>query len=305
MTATRKPLDGLAVTAMFGLCVTWGLQQVAVKVAAPAIAPVLQIGIRSCIAALLVALFMAMRGMPVFARDGTLRAGLVVGVLFALEFLLVGLGLTYTTASHMSIFLYTSPVFTALGLHFWVPGERLSALQWLGVMLAFAGVATAFSAGFLHDTGSLPDMWIGDLMGVMAGCFWGMTTVCVRATILSEVQPSKTVLYQLVCAGMILPVYAWCLGDAVIGEMTPLVWGSLAYQTLAVAFASFLVWFWLLRHYLASRLAVFSFLTPVFGVLFGVWLLDDPLAPAFSIGALLILSGITLVNLPGRRGLPA
>src|SRR5690606_27844820 len=136
---------------------------------------------------------------------------------------------------------------------------------------------------------------------VLAGFAWGMTTVCIRATVLSEALPSKTLLYQLTACAVALPLYAMITGTAGIGEMTALAWSSMVYQTIVVGFASLLLWFWLLRRSLASRLSVFAFLSPVFGVIFGIWLLDDPFAPAFALGAVLILGGIVLVNLPARR----
>jgi drug/metabolite transporter (DMT)-like permease len=147
MTASRKPLDTFAMTTMLVLSVVWGLQQVAVKIAVPDMSPVMQTGLRSSIAALLVCGLIWWRGGE-SVPGGTFKPGLAVGVLFALEFLCISVGLEYTTASHMSVFLYTAPVFTVLGLHWLIPGERLGPLQWLGVLAAFCGIALAFSDGF-------------------------------------------------------------------------------------------------------------------------------------------------------------
>src|SRR5690606_9413144 len=291
MTTARQPLDSFATSVMLVLCLCWGMQQVALKAASRAIEPVMQTAMRSAIAACLVALVMLVRGIPLVERDRTFLPGMAAGLLFMLEFLCVALGLGHTTASHMSVFLYTAPIFTALGLHVWVPGERLGARQWLGVGLAFAGVATAFSSGMLN-AGTMPGMWLGDALGILAGAFWGGTTVVIRATTLSEAPPSKTLLYQLGMAGVGLWLFARVTGVDAIGTMTPIVWTSMLFQTLVVAFATFLVWFWMLRRYLAARLAVFTFLTPVFGIGFGVWLLDEPFDPAFGLGAVFILGGI-------------
>jgi len=65
---------------------------------------------------------------------------------------------------------------------------------------------------------------------------------------------------------------------------------------LVVSFFSYLTWFWLLRQYLASNLAVFSFITPLFGVTFGVLLLDEPLSVNFVVGAVMVLGGVVLVS---------
>ena len=121
---TRKALDPQAITLMLVLCAIWGMQQVVLKATAADIAPVMQIGLRSGVAALLVGLVMLARGERMRLSDGTLGPGVVVGVLFGLEFLLVAEGLRHTSASHMVVFLYTAPIFAALGLHWRLPAER-------------------------------------------------------------------------------------------------------------------------------------------------------------------------------------
>ncbi|MFO6254547.1 DMT family transporter, partial [Pseudomonas aeruginosa] len=185
----RKSADAFAFQTMLLLCVIWGIQQVTIKWAATDIAPVMQAAIRSGIAAALVGLLMCWRGGWEGLRQGTLGAGLLTGTLFALEFLFIALGLQYTTASHMSVFLYTAPIFSALGLHFLLPSERLRPLQWLGVAVCFGGIAVAFGGG-LSWAEVDGRMLLGDAFGLLAGMSWGATTVAVRGTRLSEAPPS-------------------------------------------------------------------------------------------------------------------
>ena len=293
---SRKAIDGQAMGLMLILCLIWGLQQVVLKAAAPDIAPLLQIALRSGIAALLVGLLMLGRGERISLADGTWRSGLLVGALFALEFLLIGEGLRHTSASHLVVFLYTAPIFAALGLHWRLPAERLAALQWLGIALAFAGIVLTFFWRSQQPTAGEPTniLW-GDFLALLAGIAWAATTVVLRSSRLSRSSATQTLLYQLVAAFVLLLLAAIALGQTGI-HFTPLMWSSLLFQTLVVSFASYLVWFWLLRHYLASRLGVFSFMTPLFGMAFGVWLLHEPLEPGFLAGALLVLVGIVLVS---------
>lgn len=293
---TRKPLDAFAVSVMLMLCVLWGLQQVAVKAAAPYMGPIMQIGVRSLVAALLVCVLMALRRERP-SVNGTLLPGFGAGLLFTSEFLAVAVGLQYTTASHMSVFLYTAPIFTVLGLHWLIPGERLGAAQWVGVLAAFGGIAVAFSEGFASPSQDLSRMLIGDALGVLAGLLWAATTVVVRSSALSEAPPATTLLYQLGSAGVILIAIAAMVGQAHGITMNGTVWASLLFQSVLVAFLSFLVWFWMLRKYLASRLSVFSFLTPMFGVGFGVLLLQDPIDLRFAVGAVMVMAGVVMVNL--------
>lgn len=283
-------------TIMLVLSIIWGLQQVAVKAAAPDMNPVMQTGLRSAIAALLVCLLIGVRG-AVKTPAGVFWPGIGAAVLFAIEFLCISVGLEYTTASHMSVFLYTAPVFTVLGLHWLVPGERLRSVQWLGVAAAFGGIALAFSEGFSTQGRDWSDILFGDMLGILGGLFWAATTVWIRCSALSEAPPAVTLLYQLGGAGVILLVIAWLSGQATSFAMTPIVWVSLFFQSVIVGFVSFLAWFWMLRRYLASRISVFSFLTPLFGVAFGVLLLNDPIGVRFAGGAALVLAGIVMVNL--------
>lgn len=303
MGSVRKQIDGFGVGMMILLCAVWGLHQVAIKMAAPDIAPIVQIALRSGISAVLVAIVIA-RGWGDFnLRDGTLRPGIIVGILFSAEFLFIAEGLRFTSASHMAVFLYTAPVFTALGLHCFLPAERLYLHQWLGIAISFGGIATAFTGGSLSDGFSSRILW-GDFLGVLAGAGWGATTVIIRCTTLSEAPPTKTLLYQLAAAFVILLLYAFCSGQTEHISMTKIAWASLIFQGVVITFASYLTWFWLLRRYLASRLAVFSFMSPLFGVTFGVILLHDSVDVLFGIGAVMVLTGISIVSRP-RPALPA
>ncbi len=296
MSLSRKPVDALAMGLMLLLCMLWGLQQVAMKATAPDMSPLMQVSLRSGIAALLVGAVMVWRGERMSLRDGTFWPGVVVGCLFALEYLLVGVGMRLTSASHMVVFLYTAPLFAALGLHWKLPSERLKPLQWLGIAVAFGGIVLAFSGhagGASQRNGT--HMLLGDTLGLLGGMAWGATTVVLRSTALGQAPATQTLLYQLVAAALLLLPAAIGMGQADI-RPTTLMWGNLAFQSVVVSFASFLLWFWLLKQYLASQLGVFSFLTPLFGVAFGVWLLGEPLEPRFVSGAGLVLAGVVLVS---------
>ncbi|WP_028241226.1 DMT family transporter [Stutzerimonas azotifigens] len=291
---TRKPLDPTAVGLMLILCLIWSMQQIALKATAPDFSPVLQIALRSGIGGLLVAVLMLLRRERLSVADGIWRAGCLAGGCFTLEFLLVGEAVRHTSAGHVVVFLYTAPVFAALGLHWKLPNERLAPLQWLGVALAFAGIAVAFLRGAKADGGLSGVLW-GDFLALLGGVAWGSTTVLIRATRLSSLPATQTLLYQLGTGFVLLLPLALLTGHTTFNP-TPLVWLSLGFQSIVVCFASFLVWFALLRRYLASRLGVLSFLTPLFGVVLGAWLLAEPIEPGFVTGAILALGGIVLVS---------
>jgi drug/metabolite transporter (DMT)-like permease len=288
----RRPLDATAIALMFLLSSLWGFQQVAVKLAAPSVSLVMQGAIRSGIACVLVVVWARARGIALVQRDGTLAPGALAGLLFAGEFALIYAGLAHTTAARMVVFIYLAPVLTALGLAWFVPGEQLRAVQWAGVALAFAGIVVAFGEGFVVERSTL----LGDVLGMAAAFAWAATTVLIRATKLAGIAATRVLFYQLAVSAALLPLVSTLLREPGIVAWTPVAMGSLLFQSVVVAFASYLTWFWLLTRYSASRLAVFSFLAPLFGVAFGHLFLGDRVGPAFLAATLLVVAGIALVN---------
>lgn len=288
----RVPLDSVAFATMVLCCFIWGFTQVTIKLAAADVSPVMQSGLRSMLATVLLFGWTRLRGIPLFDRDGTLKAGLIAGVLFAGEFLFIYAGLAHTGASRMVVFIYTAPCLTALGLHWFVPGERLHRAQWIGIMLAFCGILVAFGDGFASSPASL----LGDAFGVIGGVLWAATTVWIRATGLTRTSPAKVLFYQLAMCSVTMPIASWLMGEAGVIAWTPIAVASLMYQGAIVAFATYLTWFWLLSRYLGGRLAVFGFLTPLFGVITGVVVLSEPLRPAFLGALAMVGAGIWLVN---------
>jgi drug/metabolite transporter (DMT)-like permease len=290
--ALRQPVDATAASLMLLLCFCWGFNYVVAKLIAPGVSLVMQSGLRSAIGVVMLLAWAHRQRIPLLARDATLVPGLVAGALFAGEFLFIYSGLAWTGASRMVVFVYLAPCLTALGLHWFLPSERLSSLQWSGVLLAFVGVAIVFADGFVAERASL----LGDVFGMAAAALWAATTVVIRTSALNRVSASKTLLYQLAVAAATLPVASVLLGEPGVVAVTPLVVASLLYQGVIVSFASYLAWFWLLTRYLAARLSVFTFLTPLFGVAAGVMVLGEPLRPVFVAGGALVGAGIYLVN---------
>jgi len=297
MIADRKPLDAVAFALMVVLCMMWGFQQVTIKWTAPDISLVMQAGLRSTIATALLLVWAWARGIPLFARDGTLWPGLAAGAMFALEFVFIYAGLAYTAASRMVVFIYTTPCITALMLPLFVKSEHLSTRQWVGVLLAFAGIVAAFGEGF--DSAERATL-IGDLFGLVAAFLWASTIVLIRATKLARTSATKTLFYQLAVSAAVLVAVSVAMGEPGVVRVTPLAVAVMAYQGVLVAFASYLVWFWLLTKYYAARLSVLTFMTPLFGVAAGVIFLGERLTLAFLAAALLVTAGIVLVNLPAR-----
>lgn len=269
-----RVLDLRAMALLVVLCASWGIQHVAIKIAIPGVSPLFQSGIRSIGATLLVLSWMIVRREPVFEKDGSFWWGIAVGLLFAFEFILIYWGLEFTHASRGIIFLYLSPFIVALGAQLFIPGEYLARIQIAGLCCAFMGIVIAFSESWSYPT---CQMLIGDTMLTGAAVLWGATTVIIKASPLVRIRPAKTLLYQVTVSAIVLPVASLIKNEPGIIMITPLIAGSLIYQTVWVASITYLVWFWLIRNYPPSRLASFTFIAPLIGVLAGGLFLNEPI----------------------------
>jgi drug/metabolite transporter (DMT)-like permease len=294
VTVRRKQIDTYATLVMTLLCIVWGIQQVAIKGIADEISPALQVAIRSGVAAGLVFLLTIIKKMPLRNYTNCLVPGGAVGILFGLQFLFVAEGMRCTSASHMSVFLYTAPIFAAMGLQLFSPDERLCTPQWLGILITFAGICVAFLSG-KTTVGDSSQTLAGDIMGLFAGLSWGATTVVVRCSSLGQSPASQTLFYQLTGGFLLLSAYSYFSGQ---NHFEPSVTGiiSVLFQSIIVGFASYLAWFSLMRKYLVSQLGVLSFMTPVFGIVTAILILREKPQPGFVLGAILILGGISIVS---------
>ena len=285
-------LDGLAVGLLVACCMFWGLQQVLVKAIIGEVAPLFQASLRCMGACVLLMLWCRWRGVRLFERDGSLWAGLLAGGLFAAEFACIFLGLQYTSASRLTIFLYTSPFWVAALVPLFVQSERLRPWQWLGLACAFVAVVFAMREGMGPSGGSAS----GDLLGLAAGALWGLTTVAIRATNLTRVSPEKLLFYQIATTALTLPWLSFALGETWSLNWSALAWASVLAQTVIGAFASYLVWMWMLGRYPATKISVFVFLTPLFALLFGTLGLGEAVTPTLLAALALVAIGIVLVN---------
>jgi drug/metabolite transporter (DMT)-like permease len=173
-------LPPAAIALMLLLSAVWGLNMVAVKVTSAGIPPVLQAGLRSTLAALIVPLLCRPLGLRFgdWRRGGTLGAGVLADALFAVEFIALYVGISLTTASRAVIFLYGAPFWVALGTYYLVPGDRLARAKATGLCIAFGGLVLAFADGLRAPAG--PDALLGDLLCLVGGALWAATTVLVK-----------------------------------------------------------------------------------------------------------------------------
>ena len=294
MNASTRPrkdhLDALAVGILLMCCLFWGFQQVMVKVTVAEMPPVFVSAVRGVGATLLLWLWCRWRGVRLFERDGSLWAGLLAGSLFAVEFAFIYLGLQNTSASRLTVFLYTSPFWVAALLPLFIRSERLRPVQWLGMVCAFAAVVFALREGFGSGDAT------GDLMGLAAGALWGLTTVAIRATNLTRLSAEKLLFYQLAVSTVVLGLLSHGMGEPWGNTWSGFAIGSVVVQTVVGAFASYLAWMWMLGHYPATQISAFVFLTPLFALLFGVLWQGEAVTLPLVMSLTLVAVGLVVVN---------
>lgn len=291
-----RPLNFFAVCIMLLLCLSWGINNVMVKLALPEVPPLMQATIRSVGGFLVILIASHVRGVPLFRRDGTLGAGLLMGAVFALEFVLIFFGLLYTTASRAVIFLYTAPFFVAFGAVNLL-GEKLRAEQWAGLGLAFVGIVVAIGVPQADVDATVI---FGDLLLILGALGWGGTTMIFKMSNLAKAPAEKTLIYQTGVSAPLLALGSLALGESLVRTPGTVALVSLAYQTVWVVGITFLLWYMLMKTYAASKLTAFTFITPLFGVAAGHIVLGEPITLTFAIAVAFVIAGLFLVNRPGR-----
>ena len=295
----RKPsLDVQAIILITGCCLIWGYQQIAIQAIADEVPLLMQLTIRSIIASASVWAWMAIKGIRPFQPDRTLIPGVIAGLLFFAEFVLLYSALEHTNTSRAITFLYLAPFIVALVLPIFIPAERLNWIQSCGLLIAFAGLAFAFHDGF---SSSAAHFLFGDIAVIGAAAAWAFTTIVVRTTTLGQIQPERTLFFQLFFSSIALIGLCFAYEIPLPETLSINVIASLFLQSVIIAAASYLFWFWLLRHYLASKVSAFSFLTPMFGLLFEFFLAGDPINSSLIAAFISIALGIYLVN--RRKGI--
>jgi len=291
-TSGRLPVSAGLILGL--LCFLWGAQAVSIRFSNQGMPPLMSAALRSLVAGALVMAYARIKGRGVAFPPGKNRHALVIGLLFGLEFLFVYWGLAFTPASRSAIFLYTHPFWVALGAHFFLKGDRLTPAKIFGLVAAFGGVAAVFQA---RSPELPPFYWVGDLMEVSAAMFWAATTLYIKR-ITEKVSLDH---FQILFAQLIYSLPVLVLGS-VLFEMPAdlnlnfIVLAALFYQSVVVAFASYLVWFWLIQRHTVSRLAAFTFMAPLFAVILGGLILDEPLTLFVWIGLVCVAGGLYVVN---------
>ena len=293
----KDRIDSFGAVMLVAQSAALGINQVLIKLVNAGMEPAFQAGLRSLCAAPLVLAYAVFRKKRLSVRDGTLLPGILCGLFFATEFVLLFYGLSLTSVARASILFYTMPVWLAIVAHF-VLGERLSLMRVIGLALALSGVSLALGSGVGGGV-SL----IGDLMCLLAAFFWMGIALIARISRLRTAAPEMQLIYQLVVSAPVLLLISMAPGQFAFA-MTTNLWLVFVIQVVGVATIAYLAWFWVLSIYPASDMASFGFLAPMFGVFFGWVILGEALQITDLAALVLVALGILLVNCKPKRTAP-
>lgn len=289
----KDSIDALGATFLVVFSAMLGLNQALVVLVNVGLAPVFQAGLRSAVALVPVLIYAGLAGKKLSISDGTLVPGLIVGVFFATEFMLLFQAVEFTSVARASVFFYTMPIWVAIASHFLFPDERLTGIRTLGLGLAILGILVAI-ADRTPDPNH-PASWFGDMLALCATFGWVGIALIARTTSLRKASPEMALLYQLAVSAPLLLLVAPLFGD-LVRDVTPVIIGIFLFQAFGIVAIGFLGWFWVLSIYPTSDMASFSFLAPIFGVLFGWLILDESISINILLALLLVAIGIFLVN---------
>jgi drug/metabolite transporter (DMT)-like permease len=290
---SKDYLDLRAVFILIIVTLLWGFNYPAIKYSNQGVSPVFASTLRSIIASVCGLIYCLRKGEKLFHTDVMLFHGMMVGVLFGVEFACIYIGLLHTDAARSVLFVYLSPFVVAIGAHLFLKGDQLNFQKILGLILAFTGIFVVFGG---RPKTAKSTMFLGDILQITAGVLWGATTLYIKKFMTNKVEPIHTFLYQLFFSIPILLIVSMILEPKWIYKIDLSVVASLFYQSVIIAFITYFIWFKLIHKYSVSKLSAFTFFTPIFGVVFGIFLLHEELTASLFIGLPMVSMGIFLVN---------
>ncbi len=288
---SKDRLDGTGFAALLAVTLLLAFNQIIVKYVNQGIQPVFFAGLRSALAVVFVGLWLWHRGLLDRVRWADLGPGLLIGALFAGEFLALFLALDLTTVGRSALIMYSMPVWMGILAHFYLPGERTTPLKAAGLGLAFAGTAWAI----LSKNASGQPSLLGDLCALFAAWGWAGTAFVARKSRLRLAGPEAQLFWMVLVSAPMLLIAAMFFGP-LLRDIQPDHWFWLVFQAGVVVAGGFVTWLWLLSVYPTSTVASFSFLTPIFAIILGYVIFDEVLSPSLIGAAALVSFGIVLIN---------
>ena len=272
--------------------ILWGGNNIAIKFALMGFPPFALAAIRFVLGAAFILIWVYVSRVPLRMESGERQGLFLLAFLFTVQIYLMNAGIHHTLAGRSTIFISTHPFFIALFAHILLPGDRLSPLKIVGMTLSFLGVILIFAESLVMGD---YQYLLGDLMVLISGLLLGLRIVYTKR-LTQGIHPGKLLLWQ---AALSIPAFLLLSlifeGDYSYQLNTEVVLGIL-YQGLVIAGFGFMIHTILLQRYVASKLGVFHFATPLFGVVFSNILLGEAISIGLIGSMILVAVGITIVN---------
>jgi drug/metabolite transporter (DMT)-like permease len=289
----NEHLDSKAMIVMIILTLIWGLNTSIIKYTTRGISTVFSSALRSIIASICGVLYCLCTRQKLFHTNIMILHGLMIGLLYGLEFAFLYFGMLYTDVARSVLFLNLSPFVVAVGAHVLLKGDRLTLLKVLGLVLAFTGILIVFHARSMTANSA---MWVGDVLEIMAGIFWGATTLYIKRFVAEKIRPINTFLYQVLFSIPVLFIVSFILQPRWVYKVDSYIVAAVLYRSVINGFISPFIWFKLIHAYSVSRLSAVTFLTPIFGVFFVTIFLNEEFTVSLMVGLPMVCLGIFLVN---------
>lgn len=288
----KDRLDAIGGSVLLAVTLLLAFNQIIVKLVNQGLQPVFFAGLRSVLAVVFVWGWLYLRGRPARLNRKVLGPGLLMGALFAAEFLCLFLALDLTTVGRTSVIFYSMPVWFAIMAHFGL-GERITPLRALGLCLAFAGTAWAILTGSKSGEGSL----VGDFFALGGALGWAATAFIARRPAMRAEGPELQLFWMVLVSGPLLLLAAPFFGP-LVRDLQPVHLALLVFQSSVVVAGGFISWLWLMSVYPASTVASFSFLTPILALCLGALIFGETVTWPILGAAILVAAGIVLINRP-------
>jgi drug/metabolite transporter (DMT)-like permease len=276
----------------------WGASYLFMRYAVPHMGPVLLIELRVLIAGLALLAFLHLTGGTVGWRKHW-RAYLFVGAVgLALPFVLIAEALTTIDASTAAILNALSPLFASIVAALWIR-DPITPAKAAGIALCLAG--TAVLVGWTPAPMSRQELFAASL-SVIATALYGYTIVFTKVR-LKEASPLGTAAGTLLMAALAMLPFTPVTRD--VAAIPPMAWLAMLGLALVSTTVAFIFYYRLIADVGPVKAITVTLLVPVFGMLWGVAFLGEPLTPGRLAGCAIILAGCSLilglVRLPLRR----
>ncbi len=281
------------------LCVIFGSNAVAVKIAFSGLGVFTTAAVRFAIAAVAIFLWARLTGRTIALKKGQLHQVVIFSTLFTVQLSLFYLGLSKSNASRGTLLSNLVPFFILFLAHFFIPGDRISKRKFFGIMMGFTGVVFMF----MEKKGLSDGYRTGDLIILMAVVLWASSTIYLKR-IIDTYSPFQVVLYSTLFSVPFFLLEALLWDPVMVTRLDAPVIGALLYQSLVSASFGFVAWNTLLQKYGAVSLHAFIFIMPIAGVALGGLVLGEPITFKILLALVFIVCGILVVHGKSKKEEP-